>query len=68
MICKTIDYLMDKSITRHSNQNIIVVDRKLLGNLISMTVVSRLCQAVSTHSGYNNKVLTSHIYDASSGP
>jgi hypothetical protein len=49
---------MDKSITRYRNQNIVIINREFFGDLISMTAVSRLCQATSARTvDYNEGCL-----------
>ena len=67
MVCKTIHYLMDKSITRYRNQNIVIVNREFFGNLISMTAVSRLCQVASARTVDHNEgclLVTSMMHPA----
>jgi hypothetical protein len=67
MICKTIHYLMDKSVTRYRNQSIVIVNREFFGNLISMTTVSRLCQTTSARTMDRNEkclLVTSMMHPA----
>ena len=46
IVCEPIHDLMNKTVARHRDQNIVVIDQKVLGNFGCMAVVGRFCCVV----------------------